>query len=194
METKCSRSQRCGSSRQAANTRWKRTIRASDFGESPADAAKRRCRVRAVMPSSRASASISTAPCDARIARTASPTSTSTGVPLANFGFAVAAHPREPGTAWFVPGVADQQRVPVGGALAVNRTRDGGRSFETLRSGLPQRDCYDLVYRHGLAVDASGDTLLMGSTTGGLWASDDGGEHWVGVAARLPPIYALSFG
>lgn len=117
-----------------------------------------------------------------------------TGVPLANFGFAVAAHPREPGTAWFVPGVADQQRVPVGGALAVNRTRDGGRSFETLRSGLPQRDCYDLVYRHGLAVDASGDALLMGSTTGGLWASDDGGEHWVGVAARLPPIYALSFG
>lgn len=80
------------------------------------------------------------------------------------------------------------------GALAVNRTRDGGRSFETLRAGLPQANCYDLVYRHGLAVDASGQRLLTGSTTGGLWASDDGGDHWSVAAARLPPIHAVRFG
>ena len=76
----------------------------------------------------------------------------------------------------------------------MHRTRDGGRSFETLRSGLPQRDCYDLVYRHGLAVDAAGETLLMGSTTGNLWASADSGESWNQVAANLPPIAALRFG
>jgi len=114
--------------------------------------------------------------------------------PLSSFGFAVAAHPRDPQTAWFVPAVKDQCRVPVGGALAVNRTRDGGATFETLRGGLPQRDCYDLVYRHGLAVDGTGNGLLMGSTTGGLWASDDAGEHWSELAARLPPIYAVRFG
>jgi hypothetical protein len=84
--------------------------------------------------------------------------------------------------------------VPVAGALVVNRTRDGGRSFETLRSGLPQADCYDLVYRHGLAVDAGGERLLMGSTTGDLWASDDGGDRWAEVAAHLPPIHAVRFG
>ena len=117
-----------------------------------------------------------------------------TGVPVSNFGFAVAVHPQQPDTAWFVPGAADQQRVPVGAALVVNRTRDGGRSFETLRSGLPQANCYDLVYRHGLAVDASGNALLMGSTTGSLWASDDGGDRWSVVAAHLPPIYAVRFG
>ena len=116
-----------------------------------------------------------------------------TGAPGSSFGFAVAAHPAQAGTAWFVPGVADQQRVPVGGALAVNRTRDGGGSFEALRAGLPQRDCYDLVYRHGLAVDASGDRLLMGSTTGNLWASDDGGDRWVRVPVNLPPIHAVRF-
>ncbi|MFZ5547209.1 MAG: WD40/YVTN/BNR-like repeat-containing protein [Pseudomonadota bacterium] len=88
--------------------------------------------------------------------------------PLSNFGFAVAAHPVDPLTAWFVPGVADQQRVPVNGALAVQRTRDGGQSFEVLREGLPQADCYDLVYRHGLVV-----------------AED--GQH-------LPPIYTVRFG
>jgi hypothetical protein len=117
-----------------------------------------------------------------------------TNVPVANFGFAVAAHPALSDTAWFVPGVADQQRFPVDGALVVNRTRDGGRSFETLRNGLPHENCYDLVYRHGLAVDESGRRLLMGSTTGGLWASDDGGDRWATVAAHLPPIYAVRFG
>ena len=117
-----------------------------------------------------------------------------TSAPDTSFGFAVAAHPGDPQTAWFAPAIADERRVPVDGALAVHRTRDGGRSFESLRSGLPQRDCYDLVYRHGLAVDAAGETLLMGSTTGNLWASDDAGESWTQVAGNLPPIAALRFG
>jgi hypothetical protein len=117
-----------------------------------------------------------------------------TTAPLSSFGFAVGVHPTDGDTAWFVPGVADQQRVPVDAALAVNRTRDGGRSFETLRNGLPQRDCYDLVYRHGLAVGEDGRSLLIGSTTGGLWSSADGGDSWQTVATTLPPIYAVRFG
>jgi hypothetical protein len=117
-----------------------------------------------------------------------------TTAPLSSFGFAVGVHPADGDTAWFVPGVADQQRVPVDAALAVNRTRDGGRTFETLRQGLPQRDCYDLVYRHGLAVGEDGRSLLMGSTTGGLWSSFDGGDNWQAVSTTLPPIYAVRFG
>ena len=114
--------------------------------------------------------------------------------PLSSFGFAVAAHPADPRTAWFVPAVKDECRVPVDRALCVNRTRDGGASFETLREGLPQRDCYDLVYRHALAVDSAGTGLLMGSTTGGLWSSDDAGDRWTALPARLPPIHAVRFG
>ncbi|MBT9525621.1 MAG: exo-alpha-sialidase, partial [Rhizobacter sp.] len=114
--------------------------------------------------------------------------------PLSSFGFAVAAHPSDPDTAWFAPAIKDEKRVPVDGAMVVNRTRDGGRSFETLRKGLPQKDCYDLVYRHGLAVDDSGTSLLMGSTTGNLWASDDGGDSWLSVSTHLPPIHAVKFG
>ncbi len=113
--------------------------------------------------------------------------------PLSSFGFAVAAHPADANTAWFAPAIKDEKRVPVDGALMVNRTRDGGRSFETLRKGLPQKDCYDLVYRHGLAVDDSGTSLLMGSTTGNLWASDDGGDSWLSVSTNLPPIHAVKF-
>jgi len=86
-------------------------------------------------------------------------------VPVSNFGFAVAVHPG-----------------------------DGGRSFETSRAGLPASHCYDLVYRHGLAVADDGRTLLMGSTTGGLWASSDAGDRWTDVSAHLPPIYAVRLG
>ena len=114
--------------------------------------------------------------------------------PLSSFGFAVAVHPQDPGTAWFVPAVKDEKRVPVNAALVVNRTRDGGRSFETLRAGLPQEHVYDLVYRHGLDVAGDGRSLLMGSTTGNLWASHDAGDSWTAVALNLPPIYAVRFG
>ena len=114
--------------------------------------------------------------------------------PLSSFGFAVAVHPQDADTAWFVPAVKDEKRVPVDGALVVNRTRDGGRSFETLRAGLPQQHAYDLIYRHGLAVAPDGQTLLMGSTTGNLWGSGDGGDTWNAVSLTLPPIFAVRFG
>lgn len=117
-----------------------------------------------------------------------------TRAPLSHFGFAVAAHPNDSQCAWFAPAEADQRRIPVDTALAVTRTRDGGRSFTVLRAGLPQRDCYDLVYRHGLAVSGDGSTLLMGSTTGGLWLSENGGDSWHTVSTTLPPVYAVCFG
>ena len=116
-----------------------------------------------------------------------------TAILPSKFGFAVAAHPRDPDTAWFVPAVKDEKRIPVDGQVVVARTRDGGESFEVLRNGLPQRNAYDLVYRHALAVDASGERLAFGSTTGGLWTSEDGGDSWAILDARLPPIAAVRF-
>ncbi|MCK9918987.1 hypothetical protein MXD81_58665 [Microbacteriaceae bacterium K1510] len=108
-----------------------------------------------------------------------------------DFGFAVAAHPQDANTAWFVPGMKDELRMPRAGALAVTRTRDGGKTWESLREGLPQKDAFDLIYRHGLDVDPTGRQLVMGSTTGGLWTSEDAGEHWTLINAHLPPVYAV---
>jgi hypothetical protein len=62
----------------------------------------------------------------------------------------------------------DELRIPRDGAMCVTRTRDGGESWDILREGLPQRDAFDLVYRHGLDVDATGSRLVMGSTTGAV--------------------------
>jgi photosystem II stability/assembly factor-like uncharacterized protein len=115
------------------------------------------------------------------------------GVSPSAFGFPVVVHPRDPNTAWFVPAVKDEQRYPVGGHLVVNRTRDGGRTFETLTSGLPQEHAYDLVFRHALDIDETGEQLAFGSTTGSLWLSEDAGDSWQAVSSNLPPVYAVRF-
>jgi hypothetical protein len=109
------------------------------------------------------------------------------------FGFAVVVHPKDPDTAWFVPEIKDEKRIPVGGRLVVNRTRDGGRTFETLTRDLPQEHAYDVVYRHALALDETGDRLAFGSTTGGLWVSENQGDSWSLVTHTLPPVYAVRF-
>ena len=116
-----------------------------------------------------------------------------TAIRPAKFGFGVVVHPTDPLSAWFVPAIKDECRVPVDGALVVARTRDGGESFEMLREGLPQTGAFDLVYRHGLAIDATGQRLAMGSTTGHLWISENAGESWDFVAAHLPPIACVRF-
>ena len=109
------------------------------------------------------------------------------------YGFAAAVHPKDPETAWFVPAVKDDCRVPAKGQVVVARTRDGGVKSTILREGLPQKHAYDLVYRHGLDVDDSGDRLALGSTTGSLWMSEDQGDTWTTVSANLPPICCVRF-
>ncbi len=109
------------------------------------------------------------------------------------FGFAVAVHPQKPETAWFVPAVKDECRIPVAGKVVVTRTDDGGESFIIMGEGLPDSDAYDLIYRHALDVDETGQTLVMGSTTGSLWISDDAAESWRCLNANMPPIYITRF-
>ncbi len=114
-------------------------------------------------------------------------------VPPSTFGFAAAVHPKDPDTAWLVPAIADERRIPMDGRVVVSRTRDGGRSFEVLTRGLPQEHGYDLVFRHALDVDEAGDRLVFGSTTGSVWVSEDQGDSWSLVSANLPPVYCTRF-
>jgi hypothetical protein len=109
-----------------------------------------------------------------------------------HFGFPVAVDPAHGETAWVVPGMSDMQRMTIDGGLFVARTQDGGRSWEALREGLPQKNAYDVVLRH--AFGNSGDRLAFGSTTGNLYVSEDRGERWQTVANNLPPVYSVRFG
>jgi photosystem II stability/assembly factor-like uncharacterized protein len=109
------------------------------------------------------------------------------------FGFPVAVHPDDPATAWFVPAIKDEKRYPVDGKVVVARTRDGGRSFQVLREGLPQDHAYDLTYRHALDIDSTGHALAFGSTTGSLWITENQGDEWKTLSNNLPPILVVRF-
>jgi hypothetical protein len=109
------------------------------------------------------------------------------------FGFAVAVHPRAPETAWFVPAIKDEKRIPAAGKIVVNRTTNGGTTFKTLTKRLPQKHAYDLVFRHALDIDETGERLAFGSTTGSLWVSEDGGDSWQTASNHLPPVHAVRF-
>ncbi|MCR4316874.1 MAG: exo-alpha-sialidase [Planctomycetes bacterium] len=109
------------------------------------------------------------------------------------FGFGVAVHPNDPNRAWFVPARKDEYRYACEGQVVVTRTRDGGKSFEVLREGLPQEHAYDITYRHALAIDDSGDRLAFGTTTGSLWVTENQGDSWHTVGEHLPPVYCVRF-
>jgi len=106
------------------------------------------------------------------------------------FGWALATDDSDPDLVYTVPSHSDVSRVTVNGALFVQRSRDGGKTFECLRDGLPQSHCYDICYRHGLS--ARGDALMFGTTTGNLYTSDDKGETWQTFSCHLPPIYSVA--
>jgi photosystem II stability/assembly factor-like uncharacterized protein len=109
-----------------------------------------------------------------------------------HFGFPIAVDAKDGKTAWLVPGKSDMQRMAIDGGLFVARTEDAGKTWKSLRKGLPQENAYDVVYRH--ALDARGDHLAFGSTTGNLYVSEDRGDSWQTVANNLPPIYSVRFG
>ena len=87
---------------------------------------------------------------------------------------------------WLIPGTA-----VVEGKVVVTRTDNAGKTFKTLRKGLPQKHAYDLVFRHALDVDETGERLAFGSTTGSVWVSEGGGDSWQTIANHLPPVLSV---
>jgi photosystem II stability/assembly factor-like uncharacterized protein len=108
----------------------------------------------------------------------------------AKFGFTIAVDEKDPEKAWVVPAVSDEIRVAVDESLCVSRTEDGGKTWQHLRKGLPQHQSFDIVYRHALAKKE--EDLVFGTTTGNLFHSIDGGDHWNTLSNFLPMVYAVS--
>ena len=109
----------------------------------------------------------------------------------AGFGFALAVDAQDENVAWVAPAVSAEYRVPVERALVICRTDDGGQTWQNLREGLPQRHCYDLVFRHGL--DAQGDSLAFGTTAGNFYVSDDRGDSWRCLVNNLAVVYSVRY-
>ena len=110
---------------------------------------------------------------------------------IANFGFAIEADEIDENVAWVVPAISDEIRIAINGALCVCRTDDGGKSWKAFRNGLPQKNCYDIAFRHALSI--TGNTLAFGTTTGNLFLSENRGEKWQTLSNTLPLIHSLKF-
>lgn len=106
-----------------------------------------------------------------------------------NFGFAVAVDPENSDNAWVVPAESDMVRVAIDQAFCVSRTEDGGKSWRSFRSGLPQSQFFDFAFRHGLVYQDN--QLAVGTACGSLYHSEDRGENWTALATHLPPIYCV---
>ncbi|HHP7240723.1 MAG TPA: WD40/YVTN/BNR-like repeat-containing protein [Cyclobacteriaceae bacterium] len=74
-------------------------------------------------------------------------------------------------------------------SLSVCKTEDGGKSWVAQSNGLPQSQCYDIVYRY--AFDNNNKDLIFGTTTDNLYYSSDEGERWQTISNNLPMIYSV---
>ncbi|CAG0979620.1 MAG: exo-alpha-sialidase [Rhizobiaceae bacterium] len=114
------------------------------------------------------------------------------GLP-SDFGFPAAAHPSDPDTLYLLPlnGATEGRFVPDAKA-AVWRTRDGGRTWQDLRAGLPQEGAYFGVLRQAMATDRMDPAgVYFGTSSGALFASSDEGDSWSCIAEHLPTVLSV---
>ena len=69
----------------------------------------------------------------------------------------------------------------------ISRSTDGGRTWEILRNGLPDRLQASI---EALCLEAAGDTVSVfaATTAGDIYHSDDAGDSWSIIASGLAPI------
>jgi photosystem II stability/assembly factor-like uncharacterized protein len=113
---------------------------------------------------------------------------------VGDIGFPMVLHPRDPKTVWVFPmdGSTVWPRVSVGGKAAAYVTRNSGKTWKRLDSGLPQSQAWFTVLRQAMTADARDPVgLYFGTTTGSIWGSTDEGARWRRIAEDLPHIYAV---
>jgi photosystem II stability/assembly factor-like uncharacterized protein len=114
------------------------------------------------------------------------------GLP-SDFGFVIAAHPRDADTAYVAPLQGAELRCPPDFKLRVYRTRDAGATWTALTEGLPQENAFMGTYREGLCIDSLDPAgLYFGTNTGHLYLSADEGDTWRCLTTDLPPISSVS--
>jgi hypothetical protein len=110
-----------------------------------------------------------------------------------DFGFPIALDRQHPDTV-FVIVEEPAGRHNLGNQFQVYRTTNGGESWEPLMNGLPGGAQVKLgVLRHGMCTDQHDPCgVYVGTNTGQLFASRDGGDTWALIADFLPPIYSVN--
>jgi hypothetical protein len=113
---------------------------------------------------------------------------------VGDIGFPMVVHPRDADTAWVFPmdGQTVWPRTSLEGKPAAFVTRNGGKRWQRLDSGLPKSHAWWTVKRQAMTADARDPVgLYFGTTSGELWMSRDEGSRWTCIARHLPEIYAV---
>lgn len=113
---------------------------------------------------------------------------------VGDIGFPMVVHPRDADTVWVFPmdGTTVWPRTSPQGLPGVYVTRNAGKSWQRLDTGLPDGQAWWTVKRQAMTADAGDPVgLYFGTTSGELWASRDEGERWNCIARHLPEIYAV---
>lgn len=113
------------------------------------------------------------------------------GLP-SDFGYALVGNPADPDTVYVVPEQSSQLRAVADGRLRVYRSTDAGANWSACERGLPQENVFVTILREGLEADGLDPLgLYLGTTSGHLFASRDGGESWRLLAGYLPGILSV---
>ncbi len=113
---------------------------------------------------------------------------------VGDIGFPMVVHPRDDDTAWVFPmdGQTVWPRTSPEGMPCAYVTRNAGKSWQRLDTGLPKSQAWWTVKRQAMTADARDPVgLYLGTTGGELWMSRDEGKRWSCIARHLPEIYAV---
>ena len=102
--------------------------------------------------------------------------------------------PGDADTAWVLPmdGQTVWPRTSPQGKPCTYVTRNAGKSWQRLDTGLPKSQAWWTVKRQARSADAQKSIgLYFGTTSGELWMSKDEGRQWRCIAPHLPEIYAV---
>lgn len=109
--------------------------------------------------------------------------------PVGAYPDALVFRPRQPelmflGAAEYGPG---KWRETHFAGARISRSRDGGRTWEVLRGGLPDRMQASI---EAMCLEDWGDSfsVFAATTAGDVYCSDDAGEHWSRIISGLAPI------
>ena len=108
------------------------------------------------------------------------------------YGYALALDPADPDVAYVIPEESSHMRTTIDGRLRVYRTRNAGATWQPLTAGLPQQHAYVSILREAMCNDALSPVgLYVGTSSGHVFASRDGGDRWELLAGYLPRILSI---
>lgn len=109
--------------------------------------------------------------------------------PMAGYPDGLVIHPRKPDLMFMSAadvGPGTWMKTHYAGAK-ISRSKDGGRTWEMLQNGLPERLQASI---EAFCLEDWGESvsLFAATTAGDVYCSDDTGEHWEKIISGLAPI------